>query len=330
MVRNMVLLLLQLAKGPRRNLHGLRPERPIRRRPGLVPHATGGLRRPHPLRRPVGAAGFEPASTSSQRWGTTGLSNAPAEREGFEPSNDGFAAVARLATVCLEPLGHRSETRIAHTRGGEGIRTPDGLPHAGFQNRSLHPLGHSSERDDVRVESLSSGFRALPVELPRASRPVGRARTSNLDLSMVTEPNATRTPSLRRERDSNPRYACGVHTLSKHAPSTARPSLQVVARSSHAPATVTRIVCKSDADRRKRRDSNPRHPSLGAPAFEADAFSHSATLPRFVGASGFEPPTPCPPDRCANQAALRPDDHAVARTGLEPATRCFSGNRSTN
>ena len=27
----------------------------------------------------------------------------------------------------------------------------------------------------------------------------------------------------------------------------------------------------------------------------------------FVGATGFEPATPCPPDRCANQAAPRPD-----------------------
>ena len=26
-----------------------------------------------------------------------------------------------------------------------------------------------------------------------------------------------------------------------------------------------------------------------------------------VGARGFEPPTPGPPDQCANQAALRPD-----------------------
>jgi hypothetical protein len=26
-----------------------------------------------------------------------------------------------------------------------------------------------------------------------------------------------------------------------------------------------------------------------------------------VGMRGFEPPTPCPPDKCANQAALHPD-----------------------
>src|SRR5262245_18596638 len=30
-------------------------------------------------------------------------------------------------------------------------------------------------------------------------------------------------------------------------------------------------------------------------------------LPAFVGATGFEPATPCPPDRCANQAAPRPE-----------------------
>src|SRR3954452_11845788 len=27
---------------------------------------------------------------------------------------------------------------------------------------------------------------------------------------------------------------------------------------------------------------------------------------RFVGLTGFEPATPCPPDKCANQAALQP------------------------
>ena len=27
---------------------------------------------------------------------------------------------------------------------------------------------------------------------------------------------------------------------------------------------------------------------------------------KMVGARGFEPPTPGPPDQCANQAALRP------------------------
>ena len=37
-----------------------------------------------------------------------------------------------------------------------------------------------------------------------------------------------RAKNWRRERDSNPRYPFGVHTLSRRAPSTARPSLRVL------------------------------------------------------------------------------------------------------
>jgi hypothetical protein len=38
-------------------------------------------------------------------------------------------------------------------------------------------------------------------------------------------------------------------------------------------------------------------------------------LVEMVGARGFEPPTPCPPDKCANRAALRSDGSAY-RVGL--------------
>ncbi len=33
---------------------------------------------------------------------------------------------------------------------------------------------------------------------------------------------------MQRERDSNPRYACDVYTLSRRAPSTTRPPLLVL------------------------------------------------------------------------------------------------------
>ena len=36
---------------------------------------------------------------------------------------------------------------------------------------------------------------------------------------------------------------------------------------------------------------------------------------RMVGARGFEPPTPCPPDKCANRAALRSDGSAYRAHG---------------
>ena len=35
-------------------------------------------------------------------------------------------------------------------------------------------------------------------------------------------------------------------------------------------------------------------------------FTKGKSLENMVGARGFEPPTPGPPDQCANQAALRP------------------------
>src|SRR6185295_8219550 len=42
-----------------------------------------------------------------------------------------------------------------------------------------------------------------------------------------------------------------------------------------------------------------------------------------VGAAGFEPTTPCPPDKCANRAAPRPDrngaDYRDALVGTQPS-----------
>ena len=50
-----------------------------------------------------------------------------------------------------------------------------------------------------------------------------------------------------------------------------------------------------------------------------------------VGARGFEPPTPCPPDKCANRAALRSDtpwgDVPVGKIGLSRKPERESGTR---
>jgi hypothetical protein len=47
----------------------------------------------------------------------------------------------------LTAESHRSQPSHLRrkTSGGEGIRTPGSLRHAGFQNRCLRPLGHSSK-----------------------------------------------------------------------------------------------------------------------------------------------------------------------------------------
>ena len=38
----------------------------------------------------------------------------------------------------------------------------------------------------------------------------------------------------------------------------------------------------------------------------ADGLTHLHLICGLVGLTGFEPATPCPPDKCANQAALQP------------------------
>ncbi len=53
------------------------------------------------------------------------------------------------------------------------------------------------------------------------------SRTPNLQIrSLALYPIELRARTWRRERDSNPRYPFEVHTLSRRAPSTARPPLQ--------------------------------------------------------------------------------------------------------
>src|SRR5690606_32681393 len=62
-----------------------------------------------------------------------------------------------LRTVRVEPLGYcpsnteKPPACAGGFCGSEGIRTPGGLPHAGFQNRCLRPLGHASTRANGRI-----------------------------------------------------------------------------------------------------------------------------------------------------------------------------------
>jgi hypothetical protein len=59
------------------------------------------------------------------------------ERSADNAARDGLSA----APVTNRPRQRRG----VFLGGGGGIRTPGGLPHGGFQNRCLRPLGHSSE-----------------------------------------------------------------------------------------------------------------------------------------------------------------------------------------
>jgi hypothetical protein len=49
------------------------------------------------------------------------------------------------------------------------------------------------------------------------------------------------------------------------------------------------------------------HAHTTAPKKKAPNSKRAKCLNILVGMRGFEPPTPCPPDKCANQAALHPE-----------------------
>src|SRR5262249_24258675 len=74
-----------------------------------------------------------------------------AEREGFEPSVQGFNPVQRLSKPPLSatqpplPIGDMS------IGGGGGIRTPGPLRVNGFQDRRIRPLCHPSALHVVQV-----------------------------------------------------------------------------------------------------------------------------------------------------------------------------------
>lgn len=104
-----------------------------------------------------------------------------------------------------------------------------------------------------------------PVELRVLAR--SRVRSGCLGPFLSIRKNFQRSG-----RDSNPRYAFNVYSLSRRAPSATRPPLQVC-----------RFVSffrfsKSYRAQRRRRDSNPR--CFRTTVFKTAAFDHSATPPK--------------------------------------------------
>ncbi len=76
-----------------------------------------------------------------------------------------------------------------------------------------------------------------------------------------------------------------------------------------------------------KRDSNPRPTAWKAVALPTELFPRKLSGIQMVGAKGFEPSTPCSQSRCANQAALRPEQDSkepkslfdlVELGGIEP------------
>jgi hypothetical protein len=266
----------------------------------------------------VGVTGFEPATTCTQSTCTTGLCDTPAERAGFEPAKR-VTTFARLARGSLRPLGHLSMSSLLS--GGRGIRTPDGLPHARFQNESLRPLSHSSKFFSQKTETPTGVRPGSPSWWPGALRSWPTSRS----YPWCSSDLAPGRDGLFLER--------AVELLRLHDGGAI-----LDARSTNSIHFAEGVRFELTTP-------------CGAPDLQSDAFSHSAIPPDslhgvtaeevrfelttpiaecsgfrnrrlrplghssmyFVGASGFEPPTPCPPDRCANQAALRPDTIRILR-----------------
>lgn len=68
---------------------------------------------------------------------------------------------------------------------------------------------------------------------------------------------------------------------------------------------------RSDDDSRENVEMDVRWIDPGQPPFPLLGAERAT---KKVGASGFEPPTPSPPDWCANQAAPRPEPYAADRS----------------
>ena len=58
----------------------------------------------------------------------------------------------------------------------------------------------------------------------------------------------------------------------------------------------------------------------GTPGLYGAQLTVTNLLKRLVGARGFEPPTPSPPDWCANQTALRSDHRSLCLSSTPTST----------
>jgi hypothetical protein len=147
-----------------------------------------------------------------------------------------------------------------HDRASEVARTNDAQRLAAVSVHMRRPHGFVSPHNDQILESAVSGamvdnrgagvdrkyaraglMRAIHGAHPRCARAAAPSKSAILPICRTRAGSSThphpqtkkRGPQSgplffvwRRGRDSNPRYAFGVYTLSRRAPSTARPPLR--------------------------------------------------------------------------------------------------------
>ena len=105
------------------------------------------------------------------------------------------------------------------------------------RRKCLSPRYNEKRVDGYRVSSYGCGSIVSQTELSNSARLL--TRRFFIQQSGATRP---RFVEWRRGRDSNPRYAFGVHTLSRRAPSTTRTPLQIVPVKTH--RTPMRLRCR--------------------------------------------------------------------------------------
>ena len=175
----------------------------------------------------------------------------------------------------------------AHARG---IVLIAAVGNAGPRSPPLYP---AADPDVIGVTATDAEDRAVAAGQSRAaSRGGGARRASPGAGARCGLPGHHRHLGCRRPCQRRGRAAAGARSEA-HARPGAQPADQIGAP-----------YCGQQARRRRRRDRRARRGQFGE---EISGIGKGGQGEKLVGAARFELTTPCPPDRCANRAALRPD-----------------------
>ena len=123
--------------------------------------------------------------------------------------------------------------------GWSSAHVPLDPPHEGRPTLRRRPRPQSLIQPPLSPAEKMRGFAAVrpaawrsPLRMREGARPKPREKAGISPITRVpAQPIAETQTGWRREWDSNPRYL-SVHTLSKRAPSAARPSLRAAPRGS--------------------------------------------------------------------------------------------------
>ncbi len=180
---------------------------------------------------------------------------------------------ADRAAAALEGVGQTITPAALGTFAEAAKRRMRG-PNGGYRRDHLRALAQRVEVADREVRIMGSKSNLL------------RALTSAGGVVLPAGPVRGSAPNWRREWDSNPRCAVNAYTLSRRAPSTARPSLRKARRKIGA----GRMACNLTANH----PIAPASPTRPAPA--PKTLRHRRQARRAAAA-----PFPQPPARCSMQ-----------------------------